>query len=415
MADLTVLDVKLHDKPIGTLTYLGGERTLFAFDDDYITEAARPTLGLGFKDTLGELITEFRTYKVKLMPFFSNLLPEGYLRQYLAGKADIHPDREFSLIRALGRDLPGAVTVEHAEREAWSQGGDSTLEADGSDSADHEGVLRFSLAGVQLKFSAVTDVAGSLTIPASGVGGDWIVKLPSREYRGVPENEFSMMALARMVGISVPPVDLVSVRSITNLPPGIDRLGENAFIIERFDRVDDGSAIHIEDLAQVFGVYAEDKYKRASYRNIAQVLAAESDDTDIAEFFRRLTFNTLIGNGDMHLKNWSLIYPDNRNARLAPAYDLVSTIPYIPGDQAALKFSRSRNFTDYTHDELAHLTAKAGLPRKLVNDTVSETIQLFMERWSSEKTHLPMGADVVEAIDRHLATLPILQGGQVSL
>ena len=101
-----------------------------------------------------------------------------------------------------------------------------------------------------------------------------------------------------------------------------------AFIIERFDRREDGSRVHIEDFAQVFDVYAEDKYKTASFRNIAAVIAGESDHGDIAEFIRRLTFNTLIGNGDMHLKNWSLMYPDNRHARLSPAYDFVSTIPY---------------------------------------------------------------------------------------
>ena len=69
-------------------------------------------------------------------------------------------------------------------------------------------MLRFSLAGVQLKFSAMGDARGGLTIPARGVGGDWIVKLPSLQFPGVPENEFSMMTLARAVGISVPVVKL---------------------------------------------------------------------------------------------------------------------------------------------------------------------------------------------------------------
>ena len=75
--------------------------------------------------------------------------------------------------------------------------------------------------------------------------------------------------------------------------------------------------MHIEDFAQVFGVYREDKYKKASMRNIAAVIAAEGSDEDIREFIRRQTFSTLIGNGDMHLKNWSLIYPDQRNAALS--------------------------------------------------------------------------------------------------
>jgi serine/threonine-protein kinase HipA len=272
----------------------------------------------------------------------------------------------------------------------------------------HDNALRFSLAGVQLKFSAVIDAAGGLTIPASGIGGGWIVKLPSREYRGVPENEFSMMTLAHMVGINVPPIDLVDIGGIKNLPDGIDQLGDKAFIIERFDRREDGTSVHIEDFAQVYGVYAEDKYQQASNRNIAAVIAAESDHADIAEFIRRLTFNTLIGNGDMHLKNWSLIYLDQKNAKLSPAYDFVSTIPYIPNDQSALNFSRTRRFDEFTEDEILHLARKAALPRKLVIDTVRETVSLFMERWRAEKAHLPMSTDVVDTIDKHLTTLPII-------
>ncbi|MFV1582658.1 MULTISPECIES: type II toxin-antitoxin system HipA family toxin [unclassified Phaeobacter] len=405
MPDVSILNVLLYGRKIGTLTYLGGEKTVFAFTEDYINDPDRPTLGLSFKDVHGDLITDHRSYKIKLMPFFSNLLPEGHLRKYLAEKADIHPEREFFLIWVLGRDLPGAVTIEPADGEAWPPVDDlDPLEQ----AKVHEDILRFSLAGVQLKFSAISDATGGLTIPASGTGGDWIVKLPSQEYGGVPENEFSMMTLARMVGINVPAIDLVDVSSIGNLPAGIDKLGNHAFIIQRFDRADDNVSIHIEDFAQVYGVFAEDKYKKASSANIANVIAAETGGQDTEEFIRRLTFNTLIGNGDMHLKNWSLIYPDGRYARLSPAYDFVSTIPYIPGDSAALNYSRTKDFTEFTWDELEHLSAKAALPTKLVLATARETVDLFMEKWTTEKRHLPMRKDVTETIDAHLETLPII-------
>lgn len=77
-------------------------------------------------------------------------------------------------------------------------------------------------------------------IPARGIGGHWIVKLPSRDFRHVPENEFSMMTLAKMIGIDVPAIDLVDVSSIHNLPEGFKQLG---FIVERFDRTDDGRSV----------------------------------------------------------------------------------------------------------------------------------------------------------------------------
>ena len=407
MPDVSILNVLLHGRKIGTLTYLGGEKTVFAFTEDYINDPNRQTLSLSFKDQQGDLITDHHPYKIKLLPCFSNLLPEGHLRKFLADKANIHPDREFFLMWVLGRDLPGALTIEPADGEAWPPVDDAELDPAG-DAKTHDDALRFSLAGVQLKFSIISDKAGGLTIPASGIGGDWIVKLPSKEYRGVPENEFSMMTLARMVGISVPAIDLVDVGVIGNLPNGIDKLGDNAFIIERFDRTQDKLAIHIEDFAQVFGVFAENKYKKASSANIARVIATESDVSDTAEFIRRLTFNTLIGNGDMHLKNWSLIYPDGRNARLAPAYDFVSTIPYIPSDKAALNYSRTKDFAGFTMDELEHLSAKAALPKPLVLATAHETVALFLAKWAAEKNHLPMHKDVVSVIDAHLKTLPIV-------
>ncbi len=410
MADVSVLSVRLYGTEIGTITYVGGERTLFAFNDAYIENPDRPTLGLRFKDRFGDLLTEFRPYKIKLMPFFSNLLPEGHLRKYLAEKANVHSDREFFLLWVLGQDLAGAVTVLPADSEAWPEGPHDALD-DEATKAPAEDVLRFSLAGVQLKFSAVQSASGGLTVPTSGVGGDWIVKLPSREFAHVPENEFSMMSLARMVGINVPAIDLRDIRSIGNLPDGIEQLGPKAFVIERFDRGNGGELTHIEDFAQVFDVYPEDKYKKASFRNLAAVVATESDHDDVAEFIRRLTFNVLIGNGDMHLKNWSLIYPDRTRARLSPAYDYVSTIPYIPNDKSALTFSRTKDFAGYTLDELDHLSAKASLPRKLVQDTAKDTVSIFMERWKDEKKNLPLGRKVVETIDGHLETLPIVTGG----
>ncbi len=407
MADISALTVLLHDQPIGTLTHVGGERTLFTFDEAYINNSNRPTLSLSFKNEFGELLTDFKPHRGKLMPFFSNLLPEGYLRQYLANTANVHPEREYFLLRALGRDLPGAITVAASDvplgpepRRAGQEGN--------AEPAIPEPALRFSLAGVQLKFSAIMNEQGGMTIPARGVGGHWIVKLPSREFTHLPENEFSMMTLANRVGIDTPEFNLADVASVSNLPESANYLGGKAFVIKRFDRMVDGRGIHIEDFAQVFGVYPHAKYDKASYRNLARVIAAESGDSDIAEFIRRATFNVLIGNGDMHLKNWSLIYRDQRRATLSPAYDFVSTVAYLPGERSALAFSRSKAFSGYTTDELEHLAAKAALPRKLVLETAQETVVLFMQHWAAEKMHLPMHQDVQAAIDKHLQTLPIL-------
>lgn len=403
MSDVVVLDVLLYDVPIGTLTRIDGDRTLFAFNDEYISDENRPVLGLGFKDEFGELITDFRPTRASVLPFFTNLLPEGHLRTYLAGRAGVSPAREFFLLWALGRDLPGAITIQPADGEAWPPSG----HVDQDDGGPHETTLRFSLAGVQLKFSAIAEASGGLTIPVKGDGGSWIIKLPSREFAGVPENEYAMMTLARLIGIDVPALELVDVDAIGNLPKDIGKLEGKALAIQRFDRLADGVPVHIEDFAQVFGVYPDKKYEKANYRNIAKVIALEGGDADIAEFIRRLTFNTLIGNADMHLKNWSLIYPDQRRAALAPAYDFVSTISYISDEKAALNFSRTKRFSEFSADELTHLAAKALLPEKLVLDTANETVALFHQHWQAEKTNLPLAKEIIQTVEAHLKTIPI--------
>ena len=407
MSSVSVLNVNLYGEPIGTLTNLGGDRTIFAFTEEYIADPDRPTLGLAFKDEYGDLYTDFRPYQKRVMPFFSNLLPEGHLRKYLAEQAGVNPEREFYLLWALGHDLPGAITITPADGEAWPP--DAADGADDYGDDRRENALRFSLAGVQLKFSAVMEASGGLTIPASGVGGSWIVKLPSREFAGVPENEFSMMKLASLIGMNVPAIDLVSIDAIKNLPEGIDKIGNHAFVIERFDRLSDGSRVHIEDFAQVYGLYPEDKYGNGTFRNIAQVIAAEGNDADIIEYVRRLTFNMLIGNADMHMKNWSLIYPDRRYVSLAPAYDFVATVPYIPGDATNMKISRAKVFSAFSVDELEHLAVKAAIPKKMAIDAAKETVQLFQENWEAEAVNLPMSDEVRSAVEAHMKTVPILE------
>lgn len=404
MTNVSVLSVFLYGEPIGTLTRVSGDRILFAFNEAYIEDENRPVLGLSFKDSLGSLITDFRPTQTKVMPFFSNLLPEKYMRTYLAERAGVNPEREFFLLWALGADLPGAITIKPADGEDLPPYANEDQSYKGE---REENALRFSLAGVQLKFSAINESTGGLTIPAKGVGGSWIVKLPSREFEGVPENEYSMMTLARLIGMDVPAIELINPGTIRNLPKGIDNTSGQAFVIERFDRLKGQHLVHVEDFAQIFRVYPDDKYKKGSMMNIAAVLATEGNNSDTAEFVRRLTFNMLIGNADMHLKNWSVIYPNRHHAALSPAYDFVSTIPYIADDTSALKISRTKRFDGFSEDELAHLAARAQLPENLVIETARETVDLFFQYWESEKTNLPLTRNVINAIEKHLKTVPL--------
>ena len=398
--EISVLEVRLHDARIGTITHLPGDQTLFAFDEAYLADPERPTLSLSYKDASGGVIADLRPVQTRLPPFFSNLLPEGPLRTYLAERAGVKEIREFPLLGVLGDDLPGAVTVQPLELGRWP-----ALGGEDGDEEDRIAPMRFSLAGVQLKFSAIMESAGGLTIPASGAGGDWIVKLPSPSYAGVPENEFAMMTLARLADISVPEFTLVSVSDIDGLPRGVEAVGGDAFVVRRFDRPAGGARAHMEDFAQIFAVYPDRKYEQASYRNIAEVILSEVGVDGVVDFVRRLVFNALIGNADMHLKNWSLIYPDGRRAALAPAYDFVSTIVYIDDDKMALNFngSSTKPFRKLSIPAFKRFADKARLPQKPILDAVEGMLVRFDEVWRSEKPHLTLPKAALDVIEKHRA------------
>ncbi len=406
MTDISLLKVALYGKEIGSLTHLPGDQILFSFTEAYINDLDRPTLSLSFKDKLGNLISDFKPQRTRLPPFFSNLLPEGPLREYLAKKGGVNPLQEFFLLQVLGRDLPGAVTV-LSEDERFQPAQPKTSLANSENVP--ESALHFSLAGVQLKFSGIMEAAGGLTIPATGSGGSWIIKLPSMRFLGVPENEFAMMELARTVGIEVPEVRLVPVGNIDGLPRDSGHFSGNALAVKRFDRTESGNAIHFEDFAQIFGIYPEKKYGRASYRNLAEVIWAETGENGITEFIRRLVFNVLIGNADMHLKNWSLIYSQSdQRPKLSPGYDFVSTIAFIDDTNMALKLGRSKKMSELSLDQLAYLAAKAHLPEKLVLDTGRETVSRFLDTWQNGKGVANRYPAAIKPINTHLQRIPMV-------
>ncbi len=380
---LNALSVRLHEKRIGVITRLAGDRQLFAFEQDYIDDPHRPTLSLSFKGSTGGLVTNFRPVGRRVPAFFSNLLPEGHLRDYLAKRADVDPEREFFLLAVLGADLPGALVVAPIEGDQSPSESHHDRDNDQHDHGNGQKPLRFSLAGVQLKFSAVMEASGGLTIPAGGLGGSWIVKLPSARYQAVPENEFAMLELARRAGIDVPENKLVDVGSIKGLPEQAHTVESKALAVKRFDRHPDGKRIHMEDFAQVFGEFPNNKYKFHSYANIAAVLWAEIGEDALLEFVRRLVFSVVIGNADMHLKNWSLLYPDSRKPVLSPGYDFVATRPYIINDALALTFGDSRSLSEITPEQMRRFADTARIPASPLWKVAVEMAQRTAESWKT--------------------------------
>lgn len=402
---ISALDIFLNDMRVGVLTQLPDGRTVFTFDEAYINDRDRPVLSQSYLSARGELLTDTRTYSIKAPPFFSNLLPEGHLRKYLAARGGVKPSSEFSLLCLLGADLPGAVSARPAD------GADlpakDTKKKGRSEKAEGEQPLRFSLAGVQLKFSALMGRHGGLTIPASGMGGDWIVKLPSPTYEHVPENEYAMMHMAGEVGMDAPEVRMVPLSDISGLPDFGKLRGTQVLAVKRFDRVKGESRIHIEDFAQVYSMFPESKYENVSFNNIAHMVWTVGGERAMYDYISRLSYTILTGNGDMHLKNWSFIYRDGCTPEMAPVYDMVSTIPYIPDDTLALSLLKIKNMQLCDLKLFGRLAEKSGVPKALVLRAVQETAEKTRDIWAKNKAHYALPSDIKKVIDKHMRDVPL--------
>jgi serine/threonine-protein kinase HipA len=172
---------------------------------------------------------------------------------------------------------------------------------------------KMSIQGVQPKLSAIVK-------PKTGIfevvdrGGRFILKPNPPPYEEVPANEALSMTLAKHAGIEVPPHGLL---------PAVD--GSWVYVIRRFDRAGRDERLHVEDFAQLSGATRDTKYA-SSLEQIAKLVETHCSFPAVAkaELARRLLFCFLIGNEDMHLKNFSLIVEKGK-VSLAPAYDLLNS------------------------------------------------------------------------------------------
>jgi serine/threonine-protein kinase HipA len=388
--------VLLHSHRIGTLCQKG-DYTRFLVNESYVTDPGRPVLGLRFEENLRAPYA----LALRLPRWFSNLLPEGPLRAWIADERGVSLDREMELLAQVGHDLPGAVQVLPADGpdDGW-EWSDEESEARarhaGQAGSPPDSPWRFSLAGVALKFSMLAR-GDRLTVPAAGQHGDWLVKFPDYRYPDVPRNEFTVMSLARAAGLDVPEVRLMHRDELDGLP---DRMWPNeeqwAYAVRRFDRSHDErrSPVHIEDFAQVRDKYPQDKYQ-STFETVAAICYRGHDLDSLREAARRIAFSVVVGNGDAHLKNWSLIYPDRRVPSLSPAYDLVSTVPYAPDDEPEdlrLEFGGTKSFERVrlaAFDRLeAALGRRFGTTGAHLRDQAARTVEQVRAHWPRYEEHL---------------------------
>ncbi len=402
---ISSLNVMLNDVKVGTIVRTPGDFNAFSFEDSYRATGGVPVVSLSFRAVGGGLRKDPKPVARALPAFFANLLPEDKLREAMEKhhSGSVRAGNDFDLLVALGSDLPGAVRVVPS----------------GGTFAQHEDIsalkpkARFSLAGVQMKLSVMKNSGkgGGLTLPLGDEQGSYIAKFPSTAFPGVAENEYANLALAEAIGMDVPERELVEQSEFEGIPKEFETLSDGkVLLVERFDRGENGRRIHIEDFAQVFGVYPSRKYEGAAYHDVAAALNVAVSSAAALEFVRRLALAALTGNGDMHLKNWSLIYREaGDNPQLAPIYDVLSTIPYIPADAMALSLAGERPFKALNAQRWKAFANRARLPEAAVLSSVVDTIERVNDRWWSLPEREVVPAKVLERIDAHVRVMtPIL-------
>ncbi|XUY30060.1 type II toxin-antitoxin system HipA family toxin (plasmid) [Agrobacterium sp. rho-8.1] len=402
---ISSLDVLLKDVRVGTIVRTPGDFNAFSFEGSYRATGGFLVLSLSFRAATGGLRKDPKPVARALPAFFANLLPEDKLREAMEKHhaGGVRAGNDFDLLVALGSDLPGAVRV------VPSNGRVARLD----NLSAPKPKVRFSLAGVQMKLSVIknTGKGGGLTLPLGDDQGSYIAKFPSTSFPGVSENEYANLALAEAIGMEVPERELVEQSEFEGIPKEFETLSDGkVLLVKRFDRGANGERIHIEDFAQVFGVNPSRKYEGAAYHDIAAALNVAVSSAAALEFVRRLALAAITGNGDMHLKNWSLIYREAGDTpQLAPVYDVLSTVPYIPADAMALSLAGERPFKAMMVQRWKTFSNRARLPEAAVLRAVADTVERVNELWWSLPERQVVPQKVLERVDTHVRLMtPIL-------
>lgn len=399
------LEVLLHDRLVGYLSELPDGGVEFRFLDAYRDLVPRPVLGQKFEDDLTRV---YRNRRGQGLPdFFANLIPEGRLRDVIVETAGLTAGDDLELLAFVGRDLPGAVVVRDLEVERRGLDEAPAVPVEENPVATSDG-LRFSLAGVQLKFSMLRE-ADKLTVPAKNRSGEWIVKFDSPTFPHLPANEISMLEWARIAGFEVPECHLHSVEDVKGFPNSYAPAGTQVLAIRRYDRLPEGR-IHQEDFAQAVGLPPNKKYDQITHDTMADLVRRFIDQDAVDEMIRRLAFIIASGNNDAHLKNWSFVYPDTIRVRWSPLYDQVATVAWKGPDRAlALKLAGVKEFGRIDRSTFERFAEGAQVDNRRVMELIDRTVERLRTTWREIASDLPLPKTHVQALREHWRKVPLLR------
>jgi serine/threonine-protein kinase HipA len=360
-----------ENKRVGVLSR-DGDSYFFCYDDAWLKQELPTPLSLSLP------LQEKPFTSKETKPFFSNLLPEGQFRDYIASKHRVSAEDDFALLAALAGDCAGAIAL-HPEdvpppsienhhsyhllsKEDKEKLFDEAFIMDVTFLGPKE-ATRLSLAGVQDKLPIMIK-DGELYIPLHGAPSTHILKPQHAKWSNLVENEAFCMALAKEMGLDVPETFILN---------GNDK----AYIVERYDRSVDEEGrvtrIHQEDFCQALGYSYREKYEESGGPghkecfNLVKIFKNPLQDK--IRLISLAVFNVLICNYDCHCKNISLIYKDGVAPSLAPHYDLVCVGVYNLPSSLAMNIGGILNPRDLTVEAWMQFAKEIGegSPKPVIN------------------------------------------------
>ncbi|MBI3145602.1 MAG: type II toxin-antitoxin system HipA family toxin [Pseudogulbenkiania sp.] len=349
-----------------------------------------------------------------LHPVFQMNMPEGRLREVLEKRFRkvVQGFDELSLLEITGRSQIGRLRYGNAPppKDAVPlQSVQEILTYSGSEDLFEDLVNRFAavsgISGVQPKVlvrdedALSGDGRSSLTVK----GATHIVKSwDPEEYPELAANEFFCLTAARRAGLDVPHFELSQ--------------NGRFLVVERFDLSADGEYLGFEDCCVLNGLPAAEKYE-LSYEAVAKTLKRYVSPVRRPEaldaLFRSVALSCALRNGDAHLKNYGVLYrAPGEEVFLSPAYDIVSTTPYLPKDVMALMLDGRKSFPSakvllrFAQVHCGIEPEKAAAILQKVAQTVVDTLP-ELDRYASDRPEFgPMAQKMKEAwsggLDRSL-------------
>jgi serine/threonine-protein kinase HipA len=379
---------------VGTISLSRGERMEFRYTPEWLGNQAAFPISLS-------LPLRAEVFGEQAHSFFANLLPEADVRVRLCQRLKVTPGNDFELLRLIGGECAGALTVaDEPPADQFSQDDYRPIELEQlrlwslattpdafSSTVGRDGV-RLSLAGAQDKLP-VRLTGKQVSLPLGQAPSTHLLKFASPHFKYLPENEFFLGLVAGQLGLPVPLAELWRVEN-----------GGTILVVERYDRrLEDGRIVrlHQEDFCQALGRSPLRKYQKEGGPRPGELAAVirEHDSLpliDLQLLLRWGLFNWLFGNSDAHAKNASLLLSPTGGIRLAPFYDLVCTRIYKSLDRhLAMSLGEQFDPGQVLHRDLEAYARELQVAPRLVwkvaeellegaEEAVARAAQLFSQR-----------------------------------